>query len=123
MTISLQRKKLHQTLDTIPDHYLNTVEYYLTHFANTQPIISNVALTEEDPKLLVLVEKIQQTSFHLANITDPTKSWKDYATEVEVKELQNSVIDVTEWNEQWDKIESHMKASSLAHEALERQQD
>ena len=121
MTISLQRKKLHQVLDIIPDKHLNTVEYYLTRLAYVQSAKSNLELTNEDQQLLALVEQIQQTPFNLDNITYPTKSWEDYGSEID-KPL-NTAFDVTKWNEQWDKIESQMKAASLTHEIQERQQD
>lgn len=121
MTISLQRKKLHQVLDTIPDQHLNTVEYYLSHLAYVQSAKSNLELANEDQQLLALVKQIQQTPFNVANVTHPTISWEDY--EAKVNDSLNSAFNAAEWNEQWDKVESQMKAASLTHEIQERQQN
>ena len=79
MTISLQRKKLHQVLDSIPERHLNKIQQYLARLTDLQqPFTSDLESADVDHALLALVEKIQQTPVNPTNITPPTKLWEEY---------------------------------------------
>ena len=123
MTVATKRKKLHRVVDALPERHLGA----LAEFADILQLQAqrNKQLptfrADNEESLLSLVERIQNTPFNPDNISEPTKSWADYAAER--NDLPDASFDASAWNEQWDEIEGQIEAASLAHEELERRQD
>ena len=119
MAISAQRKKLHTIIDALSAGQLNALAEFAGILQNSRLPVSRSSRYTAD-ELVALVEKIRSSPFSLDNISEPAVLWADYvacAGEIELP------FDAAAWNAQWDAIENEMEASSLAHEALERQQN
>jgi len=123
MTIATKRKKLHRMIDAFPEKHLSVLAGFAdmlqlqARHNNSMP----GGRVDDEETLVDLVEKIQNTPFNPDNVSEPTKSWADYV--VEANDPPDTPFDAPAWNKQWDEIEARMKAASLAHEELERQQD
>jgi hypothetical protein len=129
MPIWVKRETLHQLIDNLPEPQLLEVARYVEFIlAKDQAGASRFDLwvlpgegsSTGGDDLNDLIRRIKNSSLDPQAITLPTKSWADYAAEM--PQVEETPFDEATWNENWDAVETEMKAASLAHEEIERRE-
>ena len=121
MTLKIQRKALHQTIDKLPESALMELTAFVEFLqfkTRQKQQVEELDELEEGLTLEEVVAKIKHTPKNPANIQPATESLAEGLAASPYE--QDPHFDVTSWQKQWDEVEADMKAQELAHEQSEK---